>query len=268
MLYTHSFNIRKDQLMTQKIRNSPSILWYFWLLITIAAVGAPGCLVAAPGWIVGYFWYPATIAAGRFGRRAIKFMLMLNPWLKVRVEGEFPSVLGRLNCPAMIVANHRSALDVFLLITMLPNVRIVAKKELWGIPFLGFIMTMMKHIPVDRGDAESLLKLNSEIVSALKRGESVAVFPEGKRCEKGFFGLQRMSLFAFKLARNLNLPVYPLVFSNTDQIWPKGSYKIQGGEAVVYILDPLPATHFQTTKALVTETRERMMSVLAGSHEY
>jgi len=269
MSYSHSYINRKDQLMAQILRNQPSIVWFFWLLITIVLVGLPGCLLATPGWLLGYFWYPATIFTGRYGRRAIKLMLMLNPWLKIRVVGSFPQELGRKASPEMIIANHRSVIDVFMLITMVPNVRIIAKKSLWKIPFLGSIMTMMRHIPFDRGNVESLLKVNEQLVKALKRGDPVAVFPEGRRCEKNFAGLQRMSLFAFKVARDLAIPIRPMVFLNTDQTWAKGSFKIQGGITnVIYVLDSLNPDRYQTTKELVKETQARMLLVLDGKYEH
>lgn len=55
-------------------------------------------------------------------------------------------------------------------------VRFLAKKEIWGKPVAGWLMSKMRHIPVDRqGDPAASYKA---AVAALGEGELIGMFPE------------------------------------------------------------------------------------------
>ena len=56
--------------------------------------------------------------------------------------------------PAVYAANHLSALDIPVLYASLPTqFRILAKRELFRYPFLGWHLTRSGQIPIDHGDA-------------------------------------------------------------------------------------------------------------------
>ena len=95
-------------------------------------------------------------------------------------------VIGKENLPTdekfVLVAPHRSLLDpVYIAITALPHhFAFMAKKELFDIPFLGWLITKLNAFPVDREKPGlSVVKIP---VNYLKKNElNVLVFPSGSR---------------------------------------------------------------------------------------
>ncbi|MBQ5535902.1 MAG: 1-acyl-sn-glycerol-3-phosphate acyltransferase, partial [Oscillospiraceae bacterium] len=81
-------------------------------------------------------------------------------------------------------ANHASAWDPLLICLALPRsmpIRIMAKKELMEIPFIGWIIKKLGAFGVDRGHSD--LNAVKTAIKAVRDGESLLVFPEGTRVE-------------------------------------------------------------------------------------
>lgn len=99
-------------------------------------------------------------------------------WARLRTEGlEHVPAEG----PVLFVPNHDSQMDPVLLgiaITPRRQLRYLAQAELWKIPLLGPILNGLRQIPIRRGtgDARAL----DRAVEALKAGDVVTVFPEGR----------------------------------------------------------------------------------------
>jgi 1-acyl-sn-glycerol-3-phosphate acyltransferase len=99
-------------------------------------------------------------------------------WGRLRVEGlECVPATG----PLLVVPNHDSQWDpiiVGLAIKPRRRLRFLAHAGLWRIPGLGIAMNALQQIPIVRGarDAAALDKT----VEALRAGDAVAVFPEGR----------------------------------------------------------------------------------------
>ena len=84
----------------------------------------------------------------RFGRTASK----LSPIWRFSVEGEAPADIATK--AYVVVANHESTADPFLL-TYLPwDMRWVAKEELFKPPMVGWAMRWGGDIPLRRGDGD------------------------------------------------------------------------------------------------------------------
>jgi 1-acyl-sn-glycerol-3-phosphate acyltransferase len=99
-------------------------------------------------------------------------------WGRVRVEGlDNVPTAG----PLLVVPNHDSQWDpVVIGLSIRPRrrLRYLAQAELWRIPGVGPVLDGMRQIPIKRGagDAAAL----DRTVDALKAGDAVAVFPEGR----------------------------------------------------------------------------------------
>lgn len=79
--------------------------------------------------------------------------------------------------PLLVVANHVSWLDVYLL-NALATARFVAKSEVRRWPLVGAIATAFGTFFIVRGSYRDAARVKDAIAAALRRGERVVVFPE------------------------------------------------------------------------------------------
>jgi 1-acyl-sn-glycerol-3-phosphate acyltransferase len=97
-------------------------------------------------------------------------------WLmdvKVHVQGE-PS-----SCrPLILIANHSSWLDHFVLSSVMPLV-FIAKKEIASWPLFGLLAKLQRSVFVDRAKRQATRMVNQEIASRLKTGDPVVLYGEG-----------------------------------------------------------------------------------------
>ena len=84
----------------------------------------------------------------------------------------------------LICANHTALADVIVLSAAVRKyqIRFMAKKELFSVPFVKGLVTSLGAFPVDRRgmDVGALRKT----IALLKGGETVGIFPQGTRCPK------------------------------------------------------------------------------------
>ncbi len=78
----------------------------------------------------------------------------------------------------LIVSNHISWLDVFVLNAVVP-MRFVAKAEVRHWPVLGWLCARAETLFIERGKARAAARINARMVELLRHGEILAVFPEG-----------------------------------------------------------------------------------------
>ena len=88
----------------------------------------------------------------------------------------------------LIAGNHLSNADppaIGCMAGLVRDSRFVAKKELFQVPGLGWFFRHCNYIPVDRARQIGDFGALKEVVSALEKGESVVMFPEGTRSKTG-----------------------------------------------------------------------------------
>ena len=132
--------------------------------------------------------------------------------LGVRAEVENTEVLNHLEGPCVIVANHMSTLETFVLpglvIPFCP-MTFVVKKSLTEIPIFGPIMRSCDPIVVGRSNPREDLKAVLEGgVDRISRGFTIAVFPQTTRTVH--FAPESFSSIGVKLAKRAGVPVVPL----------------------------------------------------------
>ena len=174
--------------------------------------------------------------AGRVLRIIAAFVSRSFPFWRIRIEGQWPKGRGAY----VVVANHQSFLDIFLLCNIPREMKWVAKKELFHIPWVGWAFSMVGDLSIDRGDAASALAVMAKARRYLERGMSVMIFPEGTRSKDG--KLLPFKAGAFKLAVDAGVPVLPIAVSGTAQGMPKGSPWVRPARLDIRILEPVPTT--------------------------
>ncbi len=97
----------------------------------------------------------------------------------LRVEARFHGMPeGGLAGNLLIVANHVSWLDIFVLLALSPA-RFVGKAEIRRWPVVGRLAANVGTLFVERERRRHAHSINRDAASALARGDIVAIFPEG-----------------------------------------------------------------------------------------
>ena len=122
----------------------------------------------------------------------------------------------------VIVANHQSAFDIFLMYGFLGvPIKWMMKKGLAKIPLVGAACRAAGFIFVDNTTPRTAQRSVAEAKRRLKDGASLAVFPEGSRTHDGKMGRFRKG--AFQVAFDQHLPIVPVTINGTYKILPIGT---------------------------------------------
>jgi 1-acyl-sn-glycerol-3-phosphate acyltransferase len=170
--------------------------------------------------------------------RAWARMILKTVMIRVRVEG-----LDHINPgqTAIYAANHLSALDIPVLYACLPvQFRIMAKKELFRYPFLGWHLKRSGQIPIDAGDARASLRSLTHASESLRHGTPLVVFPEGGRSATG--RLLEFMGGATYVAIRAQAPIVPIAIVGTDGVLPMNSFHLSPGVVEMIIGEPIHTT--------------------------
>jgi len=168
-------------------------------------------------------------------------VIALNPYWKFDISGTENVDKGRAY---IIIANHQSLADIVLVYQTKMQFKWVAKESLFKVPFLGWCMSLAKHIKLERGSFGSIKKVYREASQWLRCGVSVLFFPEGTRNQTGKMG--DFNNGAFKLAIKEHVPILPVLIEGTGTAIPKGSWIFTTKtSARLKIFPAIETTHYQ-----------------------
>lgn len=162
--------------------------------------------------------------------------------------------------PYVFLANHRSNIDMPVLVQSLPGfqLRWVAKKELLRIPLFGLALRASRHIIVDRSDRTQAMASLRRARELIKEGISVVFFPEGTRSPGD--ELLPFKRGGFVLAVKTGTPIVPVMIKGSRGILPRGDWRIRGGEIRVIVGQPIAVDPSRpgTLATLVHQVRQVM----------
>ncbi|MBI4343662.1 MAG: 1-acyl-sn-glycerol-3-phosphate acyltransferase [Candidatus Omnitrophica bacterium] len=139
----------------------------------------------------------------------------------------------------IVAANHVSYLDPPVLGAACPRrLRFMAKANLFRHPLLGGYLRSVGVIPIVR--EESDLGAVREGIARLRRGEALAIFPEGGRQISGQLGEAKRGVGL--LAAAARVPVVPAFIRGTFEAWPRGGTAIRRAKIRVAFGKPIPYT--------------------------
>jgi 1-acyl-sn-glycerol-3-phosphate acyltransferase len=113
----------------------------------------------------------------------------------------------------LIVTNHISWLDVFVLNAVVP-MRFVAKSEVRRWPVIGWLCARAQTLFIERGKARSAARINVQLVDLLQRGECLAVFPEGTTTDG--LKVEHFHSSLLQPAIDAGAPVHPIAIRYQD----------------------------------------------------
>ena len=119
--------------------------------------------------------------------------------------------------PLLGTANHINFLDVPIILSHLyPRpMTVLAKKETWENPMLGFLFNIWEGIPIDREIADFSAFHKSKQV--LREGKILAFSPEGTRT--GDRGLIQAKPGVAMLAIQCDVPIQPVAYFGHEHFW-------------------------------------------------
>jgi 1-acyl-sn-glycerol-3-phosphate acyltransferase len=143
------------------------------------------------------------------------------------------------NLPVAVYAsNHTSYMDTPVVFAALPfQFRILAKKELWPIAFIGWYLDRSGQIPIDTRNPHSTMSSLGVGVKALRAGMPIFVFPEGGRTPDG--ELQNFLSGAAYLAIRAQVPLVPIALSGVYELLPIHTRHLYSGELTLTIGEPI-----------------------------
>lgn len=172
---------------------------------------------------------------------------------QVRVEGLENIDTGKAHIYAV---NHLSALDIPVLYEYLPfQFRILAKKELFRYPFMGWHLRRSGQIAVDQQNIRKSVHSVSRAVKCLRAGMPIVIFPEGGRSTDG--QLQTFMGGAFYLAIKAQVDVVPMALIGTFETLPMNSFHIRPHPVRLLVGQPISTEgmNIRSTDALAQKAR-------------
>ncbi len=142
---------------------------------------------------------------------------------------------------AVYAANHTSYMDTPVVFSALPfQFRILAKKELWPIAFIGWYLNRSGQIPIDAANAHAALSSLGVGVKALRSGMPLFVFPEGGRTSDG--ELRPFLSGAAYLAIRAQVPLVPVALSGVYDLLPIHTHHFYPSELTLSVGEPIETT--------------------------
>ncbi len=162
-----------------------------------------------------------------------EFLMRFLAWMLIhsfyRVDEE-----GLANIPAegacVLVCNHVSFVDAVVIAACVRRpIRFVMDHRIFSVPLLNFIFRTMRAIPIApaREDLAMMERAFEDAAKALKAGEIVCIFPEGKITDSGELNRFRPGLQ--RILEQAPVPVIPLALRG---LWGSFFSRVSDGKAM------------------------------------
>ncbi len=184
-------------------------VWFYTLATVSIIIFLPILLIttARESWYPYFFW---------FVRNIWSTIILYGMGLIPKIEYEEPFEKGK---SYMLVANHKSMIDVMLMLKVSPVPFVfVGKKELLKLPLFGYFYKRVA-IMVNRDSEKSRKAVYGHAERRLSQGLGICIFPEG-----GVFGPEvKLAPFkngAFRFSLDYQLPIVPMTFLDCEKRYP------------------------------------------------
>ncbi len=177
------------------------------------AIALLGAGVSIPGLILVTGILNALVAFYIYGL-VPEFLMRFVAWLlihtvyRVKEQG-----LGHVpeEGPCIVVCNHVSFVDAIVIAASVRRpMRFIMDRRIFQVPVLNWLFRTLRAIPVASAREDAALKESAFVTAAaaLRNGEIVAIFPEGRLTEDGEMGLFRPGID--RLLADTPVPVVPM----------------------------------------------------------
>lgn len=234
-----------------------SVLYYLFTLLQVSFWFVVSIIVL----IVTYPFDKSRRWVHECSRCICAILYGVPPFVRRTIDGLENIEKGK---PYVMVLNHQSGFDIFAAYKIPLNFRWVSKREVFKVPFMGWLLPIHGDIPIERGNASAAMaKVIRDGKLWLSRGASVAIFPEGTRSKTG--EINRFKAGAFNLAAEAKVDVLPIVMTGTNEMI-KGWKVNWRNRVAIRVMPAVKADVVATTdtKELMQQVRESMVAELAN----
>jgi len=165
--------------------------------------------------------------------------------------------------PFVIASNHQSYLDtVFMYLVFSEYFVFIGKAELMKWPLFSIFFKKGQDIPIYRGSAVQARHSMLRALRVIKRGESIAIFPEGTVPEEA----PQMRPFkngAFKLAIDAQVPIVPVTWCRNHKVMldPAKFWQFSLPQVVKVVVHPAVNTKGMVEQDIVS-LRNQVFSII------
>jgi 1-acyl-sn-glycerol-3-phosphate acyltransferase len=169
---------------------------------------------------------------------------------------------------AVYAANHLSYSDTPVLFGILPfQFRIVARHDLFTLPFIGWHLTRSGQVPVNVTNPRASISSLGSAVKTLKSGMPLFIFPEGGRSETGHPDAF-LNGPAF-MAIRAGVPIIPMALIGTHELLPIHTSEFHPVPVTLAVGEPISTTGYAIRQAEeLTERVRDTISRLYYEHSY
>jgi 1-acyl-sn-glycerol-3-phosphate acyltransferase len=169
---------------------------------------------------------------------------------------------------AVYAANHLSYSDTPVLFGVLPfQFRIVARHDLFKLPFIGWHLTRSGQVPVNVTNPRASISSLGSAVKTLKSGLPIFIFPEGGRSATGH--LEEFLNGPAFMAIRAGVPIVPMALIGTHELLPIHTWEFHPVPITLVVGKPIEAAGYsiRQTNELTERVREEI-SRLYYEHSY
>jgi 1-acyl-sn-glycerol-3-phosphate acyltransferase len=160
----------------------------------------------------------------------------------------------------VLASNHQSLFDTPIVFAYLPiSFRILYKKSLNRIPFLGWHLFLSGHIGVEREIPTRARESLEVAAERVRGGTSIVVFPEGTRSYDGV--MRSFKKGSFRIAIKARTPVVPLTIADSFQVMRRGEVTVRPRTVKLTIDRPIAVEGLVEEQA--AELSEKVRAVVA-----
>jgi 1-acyl-sn-glycerol-3-phosphate acyltransferase len=168
----------------------------------------------------------------------------------------------------VFAVNHLSYFDIPMIYSILPvQVGWLAKKSLFQLPFLGWLMKANKFISVEEGEGRKVIESLNAAVEKVRKGTRIVIFPEGTRSGSG--ELLPFKKLLFRLCLKTGVPIVPIYIKGTNDALKPGSVIIRPCNVYAQIGKEIDTAKYQPNKALdlMNDLRDTILNLREEMHK-
>lgn len=201
------------------------------------------------GFFIGFFIFPLVSKESK-RNHVQRWSRQLLAVFNVQIKMNFPTNLSNTILGSIIVSNHISWMDIFVINSLTPC-RFVAKSDIRSWPFMGWLAERGGTIFISRGTRGDVRRIYQHLIEQIEAGDRVAFFPEGTTAAQGTLLPFHANLFETAIhaqvsvqpiaLRYLNLAgdLHPVVDYTGDTTFVTSLINILGNDEIIVELNGL-----------------------------